>query len=722
MERLIRTSLGVLAVGLVALSMGSAAAARTAPRARTPLVVASNLFAKRYCELLLVRKQGAGIAADVFNTYGLNDCPAAQWAAINTTAVAKATGALIAVRNGPRYWAIDRVEKYRQGRAVIKNLGGLRMIQEAVLALSSLSTTPYTVHKVNRTTVFIWNKGRRIYELRGPDGSVWVMQAWSQQIDPKLGLKDLPGLGKRLHLPAGWSYRSVRLTKSLRVVTVKTAAEVMQDDFDNTYSHVASARVIRTASGASADYDRGLTLGAQAYIYGVPLLDSQRVYRTQTSVATCNPDTGQGPVNQFCSFRRLATPDEKAAPAPNQDTLYTSVWLTNLSNRPEVIHAPSTGARFWEFELIDPWTNNFFNITSIRDRLGAGDFGVTHGGNWAIVGPRYHGRIPAGVKVVHAPYDEVWIAGRTFVAGPSDLAAVHRIQTGYTVTPLSRFGHRDRPPVSHRHLTPIVATIPGTAPGENPLAFYSALDQAMARFRPPPADAVMLRTLAPIGVGPGLSVTGAHLSADTLRGMRDAVTEGHAKLVSAFLGLYLQDFVRHNGYVIQDLGAWGTNYRLRAISDGVAIGGQRANIALYPVALFDNRKAPLTGAKRYVLHIPANRLPIPVKAFWSLTLYDANSYLVPNPLHRYVINRFSTLHRNADGSIDLYVQHARPANPAQADNWLPAPASGSIRLIWRLYGLDGALAGVLDGSGWQPPAIQPCAASGHGNLGTGCAS
>ncbi|MFX8743387.1 hypothetical protein ABTM45_19525, partial [Acinetobacter baumannii] len=82
-----------------------------------------------------------------------------------------------------------------------------------------------------------------------------------------------------------------------------------------------------------------------------------------------------------------------------------------------------------------------------------------------------------------------------------------------------------------------------------------------------PADAVMLRTLAPIGVGPGLSVTGAHLSADTLRGMRDAVTEGHAKLVSAFLGLYLQDFVRHNGYVIQDLGAWGTNYRLRAISD-----------------------------------------------------------------------------------------------------------------------------------------------------------
>jgi hypothetical protein len=36
------------------------------------------------------------------------------------------------------------------------------------------------------------------------------MQAWSQQIDPKLGLKDLPTLGRRLKLPTGWSDRSVR--------------------------------------------------------------------------------------------------------------------------------------------------------------------------------------------------------------------------------------------------------------------------------------------------------------------------------------------------------------------------------------------------------------------------------------------------------------------------------------------------------------------------------
>ncbi len=210
--------------------------------AKRQLVVAPKVFGKRYCELFIVRKEASGFAADVFNTYGLNNCAAAKWNAIDTSAVAKANGALVVVRNGPRHWAMDRIEKYRQGHEVIKNLGGLRMIEEAVLKLGSLSTTPYTIHRVNRTTVFVWNKGRRIYELHGADGSTWVMQAWSQQIDPKLARKDLPGLGKRLKPPAGWTFTSRRLSKPLRVVTVKTDAQVLQDDLGNTYSHVTAVR------------------------------------------------------------------------------------------------------------------------------------------------------------------------------------------------------------------------------------------------------------------------------------------------------------------------------------------------------------------------------------------------------------------------------------------------------------------------------------------------
>ena len=192
-----------------------------------------------------------------------------------------------------------------------------------------------------------------------------------------------------------------------------------------------------------------------------------------------------------------------------------------------------------------------------------------------------------------------------------------------------------------------------------------------------------------------------------LRGLSDAVTHGPDKVQAAALARYAQDADKHNGYLVMDLGGWGTDYTARAIGDRLGIGGQRASIATYPVTLFDNTKAPLTGSNRYVVHIPKSSLPIPVKAFWSLTMYDTNSFFVPNPLNRYLINNLSHLRKNPDGSIDIYVQHDQPSDPTQVSNWLPAPASGlGFRLIWRLYDLDHAVFGVLDGSGWQPPPVQ----------------
>ena len=477
------------------------------------------------------------------------------------------------------------------------------------------------------------------------------------------------------------------------------------------------------AADATSDYDAGLALGTQAYQYGVPLLDTERIFTSSTKVNVCNPLTGHGPVNQFCNARNLVNASEHTVNAPNNDTLYSLAWL-DLSRQPQVLHAPTIKNRFWEFELVDPWTNNFFNMTSAHKRLGKGSFNVTGGGNWAVVGPGFTGRLPRGVIRVNAPYDRVWVIGRTYIAGPADLANVHRIQAKYAITPLSKFGTSYMPPRPTRIVSSSAeTTIPGTQPGEDPLAFYAALGRELRAFPAPARDRPLLNRIHAIGVGPGLNPATAHLSAATLHGLRDAVTQGPAKLTVTLLGLYTEGFATHNGYLVADLGNWGTNYALRAIGDKVGVGGQRASIATYPFALLDDTRAPLTGSRRYVLHIPKRSLPIPVKAFWSLTLYDSSSYFVPNPLNRWVINNRSHLRKNADGSIDIYVQTNRPSDPAQVSNWLPAPQTGvGFRLIWRLYDLDNAVTGVLDGSGWQPPPIQPCTAAGVGSLGTACAS
>jgi hypothetical protein len=79
---------------------------------------------------------------------------------------------------------------------------------------------------------------------------------------------------------------------------------------------------------------------------------------------------------------------------------------------------------------------------------------------------------------------------------------------------------------------------------------------------------------------------------------------------------------------------------------------------------------------------------------------------VANSADRYAVTNISTLTRNADGSIDLYLQPRSPASAAQAANWLPTPASQGFEVTWRLFAPDQtSVAGILAGSAWQPPAI-----------------
>ncbi len=89
---------------------------------------------------------------------------------------------------------------------------------------------------MDRDTVFGCRAGRRVYELHAPTGATYVMQSWSQQIDPTRTEQELRALGSRLTLPTGWSYTTRTLTASLRIVTTNTPALVLQDKLGNSYS------------------------------------------------------------------------------------------------------------------------------------------------------------------------------------------------------------------------------------------------------------------------------------------------------------------------------------------------------------------------------------------------------------------------------------------------------------------------------------------------------
>lgn len=212
------------------------ATASTARAASAKAGTAKDLFGRRYCEIILLNPKSTPITAQVWNTYPLNTCPEAAWQALDPTKVAQQNHSPLAVRNGPRYWAMDSITKYSSTPLLTENIGGLEMHLDATLQLGTLSATPYVDHAVDRSTVFTYRAGSRIYELRGATGGTYVMQSWSQQDDPTLEPGSLSALRFKLRLPSGWTYSTRILRRPLRIVATTKPATVIQDSLGDTYS------------------------------------------------------------------------------------------------------------------------------------------------------------------------------------------------------------------------------------------------------------------------------------------------------------------------------------------------------------------------------------------------------------------------------------------------------------------------------------------------------
>lgn len=144
---------------------------------------------------------------------------------------------------------------------------------------------------------------------------------------------------------------------------------------------------------------------------------------------------------------------------------------------------------------------------------------------------------------------------------------------------------------------------------------------------------------------------------------------------------------------------YGNYYLKRAIVALIGLGANQPEDAIYPLCVHDAEGKPLDGKFNYVMHFGRDELP-PVNAFWSVTMYDAEGFPSANELDRFAIGDRDALKYNADGSLDLYLQHASPG-AEKVSNWLPAPKC-LLGVTMRLYAPK---AQVSDGR-WNPPAIK----------------
>ena len=199
----------------------------------------SNLRNQRYCEVLYGKRDFLNLEVKVFNTQGLNLCPEDQWKTITKESVEKKYGASFVVLNGPRYWMMDEIQAAGDTVNLDKeSFSGMEMNLRATVKLNLLKqlmgSKQYSPNEIVRTTNFIYKAGTPIYELTSPAGDVYVMQSYSQIVNPNLVMSDLPDLAKQLKLPSGWTYKSKVLDQELSLIA-NGIAYVLQDNLSNSY-------------------------------------------------------------------------------------------------------------------------------------------------------------------------------------------------------------------------------------------------------------------------------------------------------------------------------------------------------------------------------------------------------------------------------------------------------------------------------------------------------
>lgn len=200
-------------------------------------VSSSSVRGVRYCEILLVYGGcDSDASAEVWGTQGVNLCPDEDWRALDSDAIRSAFGATEIVMNGPRFMAYDAGSSMDLSNADHRLYGKIGMRRLATLQLGDggFGDGAYQTRSVLRANTWAFSAGSEIYELTDPDGAVYVMQAWSQNVNPELQEADLANLGSKLNLPDGWSFSTQVLSQDLKLVA-NGEAVVVQDELQNTY-------------------------------------------------------------------------------------------------------------------------------------------------------------------------------------------------------------------------------------------------------------------------------------------------------------------------------------------------------------------------------------------------------------------------------------------------------------------------------------------------------
>jgi hypothetical protein len=449
---------------------------------------------------------------------------------------------------------------------------------------------------------------------------------------------------------------------------------------------------------SSVSEGEAFAIGVDAYLYFYPLV-TMDVTRKQSTNIEPGKELGKGPMNTFVNIPEYPPATMRIVVRPNFDTLYSSGWL-DLTKEPVIVSAPDTGGRYYLLPVLDMWTDVFASPGWRTTGTQAGNFIVVPTGWRPDLRDRLieEFKLPKDTQRIDAPTPYVWIIGRTKTDGAADYDAVHRIQAGYKITPLSQWGKTPAPAEIKVDPTVDMKTPPKIQVDTMPAGEYFAYSAELMKTNSPhisdqPIIAQMKRYLG-IEVGKSFEIDRAD---PAVKKALERVPQA-AQLLMRWKVPTLARVVNGWSMNTDTMGVYGNYYLKRAIVAQLGLGANLPEDAIYPMNLADESGKPLDGANKYTIHFDKGATP-PVDAFWSITLYDEQGFQVANDLGRFAVSSWMTFNYNPDGSLDLYFQNAEPS-PDKEANWLPAP-KGPFNLCMRLYAPKSE---ALTGK-WNPPPV-----------------
>jgi hypothetical protein len=458
-----------------------------------------------------------------------------------------------------------------------------------------------------------------------------------------------------------------------------------------------TAKSVPVTAQTTADrpgFFKAKDIAEAGYIFGLPIVMNYGVMYEYA--VDRNSGQFKAPFNQIKNEPNVFTYKDTAIVTPNSDTPYSFVWM-DLRAEPVVLSVPAVDPkRYYSVMLCDGNTYNYGYIGTRATGSEAGDY--------MVVGPKWQGATPPGIKKVFRSSTDLSVAGyRTQLFNADDIDNVKKVQAGYKVQMLSAYLNQPPPPPA-----PVI-DFPKIDKELVKKNFFDYLDFAL-QFSPPQENEKEIRAqLARIGIGPGKTLNFKDLSVEDKLEIGLGMKEGDRKVEDAVANLGKAI----NGWRVASVPGDNTHYNgdwlKRAVAAQAGIYGNDAVEAMYPLTRADAEGQPLDGSKhKYTLTFPKDQQP-PVNSFWSLTMYDGKTQLlIENPINRYLINSPMTpaMKTDADGSLTLYIQNKSPGADKEA-NWLPAP-DGPIYMVMRLYWPKTTPPSILPaGEGtWKPPGVK----------------